>query len=1018
MSRYFKSLSVQAQVNAAMFVVALLIAAGLVGALSVSGAVNRTFSDLTEKQLPKVFAALTAREEIAEIRGAADAIRLAPDEPARKRAAAAFDGKLADLEKLIARLGAAEGTTEKRFSVLRAAMGDVSKSVAAKHAAEAQVRESWARARAMHADVRKKLAEIADDTSFQMAIASEETRSSLAAGIEKVVSADVPTMVGLMSIKLELAAIEVEAEALKTAFSRAAIAAKSDQLTSTLDRLQAQMGEIKKQLPPESLKELQSTAAQVKTAIDKLVAGPAIRSKYLTSGGYDALRTQLAKVKKTVGGLVDDASFNMAISGGELTEKSSAEIEKIVKAASGDFRVALEAAATMNAALGWLGQLANAASVDRLEQALRDSVSGREKLTALTSEKMIVKAGLADKIASLVGMLGSDGAIATARRAEFAASARVDESGAVAWKELSALSAHVGALATAQRTASAEASAAAVDAVDNGRALQIGIAVASILAILAILLFFIRPRIVKPLRDMRSAVALLAKGVPTKVPGAERGDEIGSLAQSMSAIYDSSVAAQRVETALSSSNAMVLIACEQGRIRYVNRRLQEFFTRFADGLHAEWPEFQPADPVSCSLLSVAATPEMRAALESGERFSTTMEIAGRFVDIDVAPVNASDGGRQGTVIEWRDRTEVVSMRREIDRVVSAAAQGEFDTRVQVSDPESMLGKIGIKVNELLGSVSGGLEDVTHVMRAMAARDLTRTMSSSHVGAFADLSQNVNQTVASLRELLAEMVATSASLEQASGAMRMSSTDISRRAESQAAFLEETAASMEEMAASTQRNAQSATEATQRTQAAAEQAGRSDAVVRDTVDAISRTESSSDKIAEIVSVIDSIAFQTNLLALNAAVESARAGEAGKGFAVVASEVRALAQRSSEASRDIQELVTQSVVSVRESVGKVRETGAMIAQINQGVESVNSYSAEIAKASQEQASSANEIRAALRDLDATTQQNALGAEQAAAQAAELSSYADQLSQLANSFTLEADGEALNDALRGAA
>ena len=977
--------------------------------MSVSRSVTTTFSELAEKRMPQVFAALEARESIARLKQSLGVLSLAPSDAERVSAEEMFTRDAAALEEIIVSLDVDGADFADQLTAFRTATGVVSKSVSDKHTARDALSKSLERARVLHADLRKTFLEVADETAFQMTLTSEEARASLTSGFDALVMQDVPRMIALMKVRSGLTAIGHQFDALGGLVDAALAAARTDALLSSIDNLKSSAAELGDSLEPSVKSKLETFIASIDAGLLEMAPSAEARRQYLGGEKYADVKALLDALSKDLGALVDDASFEMSINGDELSTSSGDAFDRIASSAEGDFRTSLEAIAAINLAMGWLGEFATAETEDDLAVIVQRAVAVREQLQLLGAAPILAGANTAEALGELDGMLAADGPMASARTAIFLADAQIDKSGVEAERELAALSDRVGALADAQRLASDAAVKAAESAVADGRIVQIGIASISILVVFGIAVFFIRPKIVKPLRNMRAAVAQLAAGVPTQVPGAERRDEIGDLAQSMSAIYDSAVAAQRVETALSSSNAMVLIADAEGRIGYVNARLQEFFNSYAEALRAELPDFAPDNPTSCMASSIAATEEMETAISEGEQLSANIEIAGRFVDIAVAPILSQSGERQGVVVEWRDLTEATQMQREIDRVVSAAAQGEFASRVEISDPHSVLGTMGLKVNELLASVSRGLDDVQQVVRAMADRDLTRTMSTDYSGSFADLSQNVNRTLDGLRALLMEMADTSGSLEHASREMQGSAADIASRAESQAAALEETAANMEHMATTAKGNAAAAEEATRMTQSAAELAGGGRDIVRGTVDAIGRTESSSEKITEIISVMDSIAFQTNLLALNAAVEAARAGEAGKGFAVVASEVRALAQRSSDAARDIQELVSDSVVSVRESVGRVRETGEMIAQINQGVEAVNAHAMQISGASQEQAESAGEIREALNSLDSITQQNATTAELAAGQAMKVSQFADELSRLAKSFTLKDDGAA---------
>ena len=233
-------------------------------------------------------------------------------------------------------------------------------------------------------------------------------------------------------------------------------------------------------------------------------------------------------------------------------------------------------------------------------------------------------------------------------------------------------------------------------------------------------------------------------------------------------------------------------------------------------------------------------------------------------------------------------------------------------------------------------------------------------------------------------------------------------DLSSRTEQQAASLEETAAALDQVTATVKKTTDGAKQARSVVSEARSDAETSGDIVRQTVEAMSRIEKSSQEISQIIGVIDEIAFQTNLLALNAGVEAARAGEAGRGFAVVASEVRALAQRSAEAAKEIKGLITTSNTEVGHGVKLVAETGKSLARIIGKVTEINSVVADIAAGAEEQSTALQEVNTAVNQMDHTTQQNAAMAEEATAAARSMMRETEKLSAMVGEFRLgKADG-----------
>ena len=287
------------------------------------------------------------------------------------------------------------------------------------------------------------------------------------------------------------------------------------------------------------------------------------------------------------------------------------------------------------------------------------------------------------------------------------------------------------------------------------------------------------------------------------------------------------------------------------------------------------------------------------------------------------------------------------------------------------------------------------------MDKLAAKDLTYRMSPEFPRPIASCKTDFNAAIGQLEEAMQGVTDSTGAIHSGTEEISTAADDLSRRTEQQAASLEETAAALEEITTTVKKSAEGATHARQVVAAADEDAKKSALVVRQAVEAMDAIAKSAQQISQIIGVIDEIAFQTNLLALNAGVEAARAGDAGRGFAVVASEVRALAQRSAEAAKEIKGLITASTRQVESGVKLVGETGKSLERIMAQVTEINAVVGEIAAGAKEQATGLGEVNTAINQMDQMTQQNAAMVEQSTAATHSLSQETAQLSGLIGQF-----------------
>lgn len=460
----------------------------------------------------------------------------------------------------------------------------------------------------------------------------------------------------------------------------------------------------------------------------------------------------------------------------------------------------------------------------------------------------------------------------------------------------------------------------------------------------------------------------------------------------------------RIKVALDSASASLMIADLDFNIFYMNDSMVEMMENAESDLQTELPSFDAANLLGAKIdvFYDDASQQKRLLGSLKDTYRTEMVIGGRTFKLIANPVVDRAGERFGTSLDWTDITLERGIESEIAQVVDAAVAGDLTQRVDLEGKDGFLLNVSKGLNDFAGTCDAGLSDVANMLESMAAGDLTARITNEYEGTFNDLKQNANDTADKLSEVLGQIVLGAGEVSNAATEISDGSNDLSQRTEQQASSLEETAASMEEMESAVKTNADNAAQANKQGSTARDVAEKGGEVVNNAVNAMSRIEDSSQKISDIIVVIDEIAFQTNLLALNAAVEAARAGDAGKGFAVVASEVRALAQRSSEAAKDIKALIVDSNNQVKDGVELVNEAGEQLGEIVRSISEVTNLVSEIASANQEQATGIAEINRAIAEMDEMTQQNSALVEETAASARTLEEQSEVMQDRVSFFS----------------
>ncbi len=452
----------------------------------------------------------------------------------------------------------------------------------------------------------------------------------------------------------------------------------------------------------------------------------------------------------------------------------------------------------------------------------------------------------------------------------------------------------------------------------------------------------------------------------------------------------------RVKVALDVTSTNVMIADPDGKIIYCNKAVIEMMRQAEADLRRDLPNFR-ADGILGSNFDVyhknpAHQRNMLAGLREGYR--TEIVVGGRHFALVAAPIVNARGERLGTVVEWRDRTAEVNIESEVSAIIEAAVAGDFSQRLDAAGMSGFFRKLSTGINDLLDANNRALGDVATMLQRLSAGDLTHKIDTDYRGMLGQLKNDANATVDNLQEIVGQIKGATEAINTAAKEIASGNQDLSGRTEEQASSLEETASSMEQLTSTVKQNADNARQANELAGTAQEVATRGGAVVGQVVQTMSAIHQSSAKIADIIGVIDGIAFQTNILALNAAVEAARAGEQGRGFAVVATEVRNLAQRSANAAKEIKGLISDSVERVEAGNKQVEQAGRTMEEVVSAIERVAKIMADISSASREQSSGIEQVSLAVSQMDEVTQQNAALVEEAAAAAESLEEQAHAL------------------------
>ena len=505
--------------------------------------------------------------------------------------------------------------------------------------------------------------------------------------------------------------------------------------------------------------------------------------------------------------------------------------------------------------------------------------------------------------------------------------------------------------------------------------------IAAVIAVIIGILvaWLITKMIVTPLREAMAVSTRIAAGDLSGKIVAVSKDETGQLLQGMKQMQDKLTQVIEVD---------VQNLVDSGRRGDLTQRIdlggkEGFYKTLSTGVN---------DLVEVSDNVVNDTVRVFGALAQGDLTETiTQQYQGSF--------NQLKQDANGTI----DRIKNV-IEGDIQAIIDAAQAGDLSRRIDLNGKDGFFHDLSSGINELLDTLGQVFEDVASVMGTIAKGDMTQGMTGDYSGMFSDVKNDINQTRDNLGEIILQLRNSADLINTSSQEITSGNTSLSNRTEQQASALEETASSMEELTSTVRNNADNAQQANKLAATARETAERGGDVVGNAVKAMGDINTASNKIAEIIGVIDEIAFQTNLLALNASVEAARAGEQGRGFAVVATEVRNLAGRSATAAKEIKDLIQDSVEKVKVGADLVNESGETLGEIVVGVKKVGDIISEIAAASLQQSAGIDQVNQAVTSMDELTQQNAALAEETSAASESMTEKASEMNNMMSFFTVD--------------
>lgn len=467
----------------------------------------------------------------------------------------------------------------------------------------------------------------------------------------------------------------------------------------------------------------------------------------------------------------------------------------------------------------------------------------------------------------------------------------------------------------------------------------------------------------------------------------------------------------RLKTALDNASTCTLVADTDHHIIYFNQAMETLLNKYQSEIRKTVAGFDVERMCEAPIETLHTDPQgFSQAVDALKGvWEEELHFGNCVIKSTVQPVINGHGERLGSVIEWTDLTQQRQVEARLDGVLSLAAKGHTDLKVDQHDLEGFYLYMANNINGLMKSLNVAIEEIVKVMAGLAQGDIAQRVEKEFSGSLAAMKGATNVSLDNLGSIIMQIRNVAEAVSLAAAESAQASDDLSNRTQQAAAALEEVNANMQSINHSQQANTQILNEVSQLAQGSVKLNLQARESMDETITAMESIKQTSERISDIIGLIDGIAFQTNLLALNAAVEAARAGEHGRGFAVVAGEVRSLAQKSAEAAGEIKSLIEEAGSRVNEGAEKVQLTHDVFMQVDQEVSKIGSELSGVVSSIEEQQHSVNEVSTTINQLDSNIQQNAALVEETSSSAEALRHQADQLHLEIGKFKV--DEHALN-------